>query len=599
MAMPLPPRVAEESDSSGSPIHVQHSRSSERCQTWSPESTPPPQAVDRASSDGTGAEAKSLASQRDVMSAVREIASHMKHDLALLAPSIEFLNSVEGIKAQVDVGPRNTMQDMVSQLESFTEVIHMASERPETISSHPLEWGIPGEATLRARLGVKFISKSWAGVVAEKLEEIGEESEMLRKAAKHIIASFRQLSEALNLCTTRIRQTILCCAAVQREVQKLSSTHVINIEAFDSRKLRAGLDVVPFQSAMKKLDNLPVSLSPVADAIQKRVGMLQTFTDGAPAEVHASFQLPFPGSLVQASLLGEEPPLLMSLQQQLLSMRQIRLGSVLEVLFTVTQSVLSLNTEVAFRPVKEFTEKAKRRLDRLDLLLCEAGLGYAKEAAEHQEQAMTETDPDQHVLLRRMIGASTAVSNGVPLSVDSEVGKRTESGLTDEVAQEHMSQSPSFRQVAQERTPVGQREEATLPIGSRGEEFRKGSSNSEPEPEHSSPFLHQAVSPLSEMGEDVQEKLPLLVSEEDLGELMPLPGTVVPLRLPSWDETANAYIEADLIDLRTPIYKKVADNVMVFFETVDKPSSLTIQDGYDEVESPPPSYMGSDEFVEK
>ena len=54
-------------------------------------------------------------------------------------------------------------------------------------------------ATLRARLGVNFMSQGWTGLVAERLDALGYESQLLRKSTKLVIASFKQISEAVVL----------------------------------------------------------------------------------------------------------------------------------------------------------------------------------------------------------------------------------------------------------------------------------------------------------------------------------------------------------------------------------------------------------------
>jgi hypothetical protein len=199
---------------------------------------------------------------------------------------------------------------------------------------------------------------------------------MLCTAAKQVIACLRQISEALNMCTTRIETTIDSCYIVQLAIEQLIADGS-GMEDFSSIPLRSALDITSFNGAMSKLENLPEHLTPVTSTIRKRLEMLQVFASDGPAEVHSCFQLPFPASIVQKSLIGEEPPMKLSLLQQLGLMQSLDLGYVLEVVDTLSDSVAALNIEIAVDPVREFTEKAVKHLDRLDVVLCEAGLGYA------------------------------------------------------------------------------------------------------------------------------------------------------------------------------------------------------------------------------
>lgn len=314
----------------------------------------------------------------EVEQAINGIALRMKDDIAQLIAARRFLDFVDGIRLQVAPGPSIVMQDAISHLEEFKEVICLAGENP-TSMSEPIQCGYVGESTVRARLGIKFLTLSWSGVVYEHLEPLGVECELLRDAAVQSILAFRQIAQALSLCTSRIQQTIECFYAVQRHIQRLAAGGSSRLEAFSALPLRAGLDLRPFMSAVRKLEALPKSLAPVTSAIRKRVEMIQTFAANAPAEVHASFQLPFPASMVQKVILGNEPPMMQSLLHQLGSMRNLRLGEVLDTLDTLTESVAALNTEVAIDPVKEFGEKAHRHLDCLGAVLGKQRLGQSDE----------------------------------------------------------------------------------------------------------------------------------------------------------------------------------------------------------------------------
>jgi hypothetical protein len=174
--------------------------------------------------------------------------------------------------------------------------------------------------------------------------------------------------------------------------------------------------------SMSKLEEMPSTIAPVVAAIRKRIGMIQTFAIHASAEVEKSFELPFPASLVQESLIGKEPPMKMSLLQQLASLRNMNLGHVIETLDTFTESVAALNIEIAIDPVRAFTEKALNHLDRLDALRIEAGYSITTVVPDHRPVTLPPPLP-------------APVADSVPVqwdslsAVDQDAGESKWSGL--------------------------------------------------------------------------------------------------------------------------------------------------------------------------
>lgn len=304
-------------------------------------------------------------SDDELVEIVASISDEIFNELPRLAAASQFVDFLQGLQSQVYPGPNGIVQDCVSHLLEIADVVHVADVYPD-ILPEPSTKKVLGLATIQARCGGKFVARTWSGAIAEKLAPLRIECLSLRALALQIPDYLQQISAKLKICTTPICQTIESLLSLQRQMCGLASGGARHIKTYNLALLRNLLDLGPFSSAMDRLLDLPSTLEPIIAEVRVRVKMIQLFVANAPDEVEASFKLPFPASMVQGAIIGDEPPMKQSLLQQLDSMHEVALGDVVEMLDMLSESLSALNVDTPVDQVKDFVDHAAANLSRLE-----------------------------------------------------------------------------------------------------------------------------------------------------------------------------------------------------------------------------------------
>jgi len=318
-----------------------------------------------------------LDGELDLASDIRAISETMRSEALQLQAAKELVNHLEGINStlQAKPAPSDVMEAALKSLTILHENVERAIGSPGELPE-PIKAGYPGEATLRARFGVKQLTDLYSTAVAEQLANCLSEVERARSAAEKVCESLKELHVGVTTYSAGISSAVKNMEAIQQKVQALADRTRSSSDSLDAAtgpwKKALGLTAFAFEDLLKKLIGTQANLATLAEKVRGRISKIQEFVDGAQEDVRAAFQVPAPACFCQSLTIGKDPRMMRTMLEQLEAISKMPLDKVTDVLGMVTQEMNMLRLERARVAVNNFAACAGGQLNALDVLLARA-----------------------------------------------------------------------------------------------------------------------------------------------------------------------------------------------------------------------------------
>lgn len=369
----------------------------------------------------------------DISHDIRVIAETMRAGVLKLDAAKELASILEGISFSLEVQPTPTsiMEAALSGLTELESMVALAVGAPHDLPE-PYKLDVIGEATMRARFGMKHLTNLYSDVVAEQLEQCLENIGQLRGAAQQVCSSLQELHEALTT-SAGISNAVKNLEVLQQRVEALA----VRARGSDGRlaaatapwKKALGLTAFAFEDLLRKLSGTQANVVPLSEEVTRRIRLIEEIVSCASDDIRAAFQVPQPACFCQAMTIGQDPSTMRSMLTQLGALRKLEFDKVTEVLTSVAEAMRALSLEHASNAVKNFAACAGGQLNTLDAVLLRHRLAERLVRRDEREnndigdqaEAVTATDsaPEENGLGAGLVAQSIAAAR--PRSPDTIV----------------------------------------------------------------------------------------------------------------------------------------------------------------------------------
>merc|ERR1719491_1855277 len=188
-----------------------------------------------------------------------------------------------------DAAP-SPMAEVLETLEDIVRVLELASVAP-TVVPDPEPCGLPGEATLRARLGVKFAAQECSRMIIDKLKNVLEQSSKAHKIAMLIAERCDDIGVNLRGSSLRVLTTLQNCASFSCTLMHLAEQRPCVFDNNVSASMRRTLEQAALTNCLNRFANVSKDLAPVVAAVGQHVCRIRELTKSAAQEVEDAFEL--------------------------------------------------------------------------------------------------------------------------------------------------------------------------------------------------------------------------------------------------------------------------------------------------------------------
>lgn len=259
------------------------------------------------------------------------------------------------------------ISELLETLADMVRVIELATAAPNVVGA-PEPCGFPGEATMRARLGVKFAAQQCSVGITERLKNVLEQSSKTHGTAMKIAERCNDIGLTLRGSSMRVLTTLENCASLSSTIRHLAEQRPCVFDVSVTAAMRKKLEQAALTNCLNRFAAVSKDLLPVVTAVGKQVSVIREFTNSAKQEVDDAFELPFPMNLAQSILIGELPPLKKGLMRRLNKLGEINLSGMDAGLRQLSKNIDDLKVNEAQESLSNFITRAHTHLDKLDTL---------------------------------------------------------------------------------------------------------------------------------------------------------------------------------------------------------------------------------------
>lgn len=253
----------------------------------------------------------------------------------------------------------------LDELEEIVRIIEVARVSPDLLPA-PEPCGLVGEATVRARLGVKVAATHCSAMIVDKLKNMLKQSTLAHTSTLKISVACEQIGATLRGCASRVSTTLSNCEALSDSLRHLADDEPAVLDTSVILSLRRRLEHAQFTNCLQRLADVAQDLDPVIKAVRKQTGAMREFTNRSSQEVEDAFELSFPMSLVQSILIGEAPPMRRVLLRRLNKLSEVNNSPLEEALRRISKNIAELQVGAAQDSLQTFISRAHECLDKLD-----------------------------------------------------------------------------------------------------------------------------------------------------------------------------------------------------------------------------------------
>lgn len=228
---------------------------------------------------------------------------------------LEFRDSLHALCLAHDrYDPTSVLCSIKGILGKMKETMAVVRANPGKLPA-PVPCQLPGEVTVRARLGLGVAAEYLSKGIVEKLTPLELECDELWKAANQLQVNCEKILRSLKLCSEGVTQKCIALAALDKTVEAAflrwasCLDEQISIQEHVSKAgVNECLDVVGVQKNIILLAGIPGEIRRLQSKACQQVEKIQEFSRRAPEEVRRMFVLPFPANTLQSVLVGNDPP---------------------------------------------------------------------------------------------------------------------------------------------------------------------------------------------------------------------------------------------------------------------------------------------------
>jgi len=215
----------------------------------------------------------------------------------------------------------------------------------------------------------------YEGRVADKLKDIGVESEELAESLKGLVSQIedpmQQFGKALQTTIENMEAQLKKLLELPRDLDAMSRSVSGPNEATRTniRNLRETLDTTGSCPFLDGLHGLKEPLQEVSAKIKHGCTAIEEFIVNAPDSIRAAFNLPQPLCFLQGMVVPQAPQAMQQLLEIVNKMSKLDVQAMHTLMDKINDMISKLEPDTVSKPVQRFRASAGSHIDQIEILV--------------------------------------------------------------------------------------------------------------------------------------------------------------------------------------------------------------------------------------